>query len=458
VDFPAVDWVVQMDCPDAVDTYIHRVGRTARFESKGNSLLFLLPSESSFAAKLIAARISIQNISAKQGKMISVKPKLFSLLAGDGAVKHLAQKAFISYIRSIHLMKDKELFKVDALPQDAFAESLGLASAPPVGIDTGIDVDGNPVKKMKNKSALQRLKEKIKAKKSITKQSQSVTDSTADHGNKEQQEDESMEDTDSEPTKTKKLSRWERRQKRIAKLGQIQAATAKGENMRQNADDNADPVDDLLQLAEEPHDVPKLVRAPKRKHLKLRKDGTTQDLQRKHVVFNENGVAASGDLGLIAEELQDGSPSSVKNNASSRKSFIKQVASDLAGRDTFDAMASRARIHELHVKQRRRAKQDADSDDGADEAQVVLGGGSSPSASPSPARRPTKKRRKAEDAATSQQLSSQMKENHAPQRTNERIPQKPRLQTSPTQEASGDGLVDFEQEVLRKLGGSSLFS
>lgn len=30
LDFPAVDWVVQLDCPEDVATYIHRVGRTAR--------------------------------------------------------------------------------------------------------------------------------------------------------------------------------------------------------------------------------------------------------------------------------------------------------------------------------------------------------------------------------------------------------------------------------------------
>jgi len=27
LDFPNVDWVVQMDCPEDVATYIHRVGR-----------------------------------------------------------------------------------------------------------------------------------------------------------------------------------------------------------------------------------------------------------------------------------------------------------------------------------------------------------------------------------------------------------------------------------------------
>lgn len=45
LDFPAVDWVVQADCPEDADTYIHRVGRTARYDSTGNGLLFLLTSE-----------------------------------------------------------------------------------------------------------------------------------------------------------------------------------------------------------------------------------------------------------------------------------------------------------------------------------------------------------------------------------------------------------------------------
>jgi len=49
IDFPAVDWVIQFDCPEDINTYIHRVGRTARYKSKGNALLFLLPSESKFA-------------------------------------------------------------------------------------------------------------------------------------------------------------------------------------------------------------------------------------------------------------------------------------------------------------------------------------------------------------------------------------------------------------------------
>lgn len=45
IDFPAVDWVVQVDCPEDVDTYIHRVGRCARYGKKGKSLTMLTPQE-----------------------------------------------------------------------------------------------------------------------------------------------------------------------------------------------------------------------------------------------------------------------------------------------------------------------------------------------------------------------------------------------------------------------------
>lgn len=40
LDFPTVDWVLQMDCPEDVPAYIHRAGRTARFVS-GVSRMFL---------------------------------------------------------------------------------------------------------------------------------------------------------------------------------------------------------------------------------------------------------------------------------------------------------------------------------------------------------------------------------------------------------------------------------
>ena len=45
LDFPSVTHIVQYDPPGEAEDYIHRVGRTARMQSKGEACLFLLPTE-----------------------------------------------------------------------------------------------------------------------------------------------------------------------------------------------------------------------------------------------------------------------------------------------------------------------------------------------------------------------------------------------------------------------------
>ena len=64
IDFPAVDWVIQFDCPEDINTYIHRVGRTARYKSKGNALLFLLPSEIKFVERVLSKQIDLKKLAA----------------------------------------------------------------------------------------------------------------------------------------------------------------------------------------------------------------------------------------------------------------------------------------------------------------------------------------------------------------------------------------------------------
>lgn len=51
-----------MDCPEDVNAYIHRAGRTARFQSDGESLLVLLPSEETIIEKLKQRKIPINMI------------------------------------------------------------------------------------------------------------------------------------------------------------------------------------------------------------------------------------------------------------------------------------------------------------------------------------------------------------------------------------------------------------
>jgi ATP-dependent RNA helicase DDX10/DBP4 len=132
IDFPQVDWVLQYDCPEDVYTYIHRVGRTARYKSKGNSLLFLTPTEQAFVQKIDKRGIQLKKLNANPNHQLTIAPTLQKLNAENRDVKHLAEKACISYIKSVYLMKDKEVFQFVKLDTDKLAQSLGLATAPQV--------------------------------------------------------------------------------------------------------------------------------------------------------------------------------------------------------------------------------------------------------------------------------------------------------------------------------------
>jgi len=133
LDFPAVDWVVQVDAPENAETYIHRVGRTARYEASGHALLFLLTSEEQgMKAALDKKKVPIDKIKVKSSKTISIQKQLQSLCFKDPEIKYLGQKAFVSYMRSVYLQSDKSIFKVDKLPAEEFATTLGLPGTPKI--------------------------------------------------------------------------------------------------------------------------------------------------------------------------------------------------------------------------------------------------------------------------------------------------------------------------------------
>ncbi|XP_010861152.1 PREDICTED: probable ATP-dependent RNA helicase DDX10 [Bison bison bison] len=131
LDFPAVNWVLQFDCPEDANTYIHRAGRTARYKEDGEALLILLPSEEKgMVQQLLQKKVPVKEIKINPEKLIDVQKKLESFLAQDQDLKERAQRCFVSYIRSVYLMKDKEIFDVSKLPISDYALSLGLAVAP----------------------------------------------------------------------------------------------------------------------------------------------------------------------------------------------------------------------------------------------------------------------------------------------------------------------------------------
>jgi ATP-dependent RNA helicase DDX10/DBP4 len=85
--------------------------------------------------------VKVIKVNPKQQKY-SITAQLQSGLSEDPELKYLAQKvrqfillsnhwkAFISYMRSVFLQSNKEVFDVQKLPAEDFAKSLGLVGTP----------------------------------------------------------------------------------------------------------------------------------------------------------------------------------------------------------------------------------------------------------------------------------------------------------------------------------------
>ncbi|CAG9531078.1 unnamed protein product [Cercopithifilaria johnstoni] len=133
LDFARVDIVLQLDCPVDVDDYIHRVGRTARMDAKGEAILVLTPAqEQAMLVRLKGKNIPITKISVNEKQIMDISRRLQSVIAQYPGMKEFAQKSFVAYIRTIYLMQNKDVFNLDTINLVALAKSYGLAATPRV--------------------------------------------------------------------------------------------------------------------------------------------------------------------------------------------------------------------------------------------------------------------------------------------------------------------------------------
>jgi len=131
LDFPAVDWVLQVDCPEDVSQYIHRVGRTARYNHTGRAMILLLPNEKKGMLILLEEnKIPISFVQINPNKKKHVTSALKALILKEVEFKVMAERGLVSYVRSISMMKNKDIFDVSELPLLEFAISIGLSEVP----------------------------------------------------------------------------------------------------------------------------------------------------------------------------------------------------------------------------------------------------------------------------------------------------------------------------------------
>lgn len=55
LDIPAICLVVNFKCPNHLEDYIHRIGRTGRGGNRGTAITFITPQEEMYAPDLIKA-------------------------------------------------------------------------------------------------------------------------------------------------------------------------------------------------------------------------------------------------------------------------------------------------------------------------------------------------------------------------------------------------------------------
>ncbi|CDJ53029.1 DEAD/DEAH box helicase, putative [Eimeria brunetti] len=382
----AVDLVLQFDCPDSVETHIHRVGRTARLTRKGQAVLLLLPSEIAFVEQLQARGTILHRTNINPKRAIRIESKLQALLAADVSLKALAQKAVASYLRCLSVMTNKKVFDLKAIDLQQLAICYGLSIAPSIECLERNDTQqqqqqqqqegeedgdaafsggavGTGEHKKKNMSKLARLKEQIRAKKLLKRQQREQQQQQQQQ--QETQPDEKEPGTSSEQDKAK--------QERAANSSSSSSSTEGHEG------------DDFLELKQQGVELPEesskernqklqelLLTKPayRRERLQFRADGTAKvkglaaASTNSHIIFNEDeeteGEETEGEETASTEGLPTTSSSSksrgekVKQNL--REAFLQQMRAKMESVHLTDKARDRERVKDRHLKKRRKER------------------------------------------------------------------------------------------------------
>ena len=92
--------------------------------------MLLTESEVHMTELIKQARVPIKKIQMNKSKSQPLQQKLAQQIAQDPALKHMAQKAFVSYMRSLHLQSNKQVFDISKYSPEAVASAWGLETLP----------------------------------------------------------------------------------------------------------------------------------------------------------------------------------------------------------------------------------------------------------------------------------------------------------------------------------------
>ncbi|XP_073680823.1 probable ATP-dependent RNA helicase DDX10 [Garra rufa] len=482
LDFPAVNWVVQFDCPEDANTYIHRVGRTARYKEGGEALLVLLPpEEKGMIAQLQEKKVPINKIKVNPEKLVSVQQKLEAFLAEEKEQKERAQRCFVSYLRSVYLMKNKDIFDVFQLKLPEYAMSLGLAVVPRVRFlnkaqqqKRGAVQDDSGAAGHESDDELKSFKAQLKGEqcKSQSSQSEEEEDEKEEEdGDEEEEEDDDEEEEEEEDDDDEEE---EDKEEGTSKP----AALLCGSN-EEDEDDDILTVKrkDVFNVGEESKDDEGAEDKAKNKKQKESKFKGAKKIQKKNFkvntkkIFTEDGEVVQQwpplQRTMVADEEEDGEMSGI--NMEAAKVRLRKEDQE------FDKIEYRRKVKEKHREKRLKDKaarnkhrqEEKNDDDDEEDGEAYLSGADEefdPSTLPDPDKIRNSESSEEEEGDSSdhggrkRSFSSDSSEDDD---SDDEVQQtkvgskKPRKESTITPLDTGLSLAEDEELVLRLLGSHS---
>ena len=130
IDIEKVENVINFQMPLIGERYIHRIGRTARYKSQGNSILFVSSKEEEFINELKNKEIDIKKIKFSSNKISNMQTVVRSILSEHSELISAAEKAISSYLKSINMFSNKKIYNIKNIDLNKLALSYGLVSSP----------------------------------------------------------------------------------------------------------------------------------------------------------------------------------------------------------------------------------------------------------------------------------------------------------------------------------------
>ncbi|GMH60033.1 hypothetical protein TrRE_jg4978, partial [Triparma retinervis] len=97
----------------------------------GDKCLVLPPSEErGMEEALLGKKIEVKRLNINPSRTVTVSKRCASVVAADADINEMAKKAFKAYVKSVHLMPNKDVFKGKELDLKGYTKSLGLATCP----------------------------------------------------------------------------------------------------------------------------------------------------------------------------------------------------------------------------------------------------------------------------------------------------------------------------------------